>query len=71
MNIYATNGDKVKFNNFHGTEFDRSYITRKGIKNGDILTVDYTAVGDWSTDVYFKEVQGSFNSVCFDDVAMG
>lgn len=36
------------------------------IKEGDVLTIDYTNVENWSSDFYFKEFPGkSFNSVHF------
>jgi len=68
MDIYSAPGTKVKFNDFHGSNFDRNYIKSIGVKKDDILTVVNTVVHDWSTDVYFEEIEGAFNSCCFDDL---
>lgn len=68
MNIYADLGHKVRYTGEDGYDRDHEKIKAEGIKPGDILTVSYTDVGDWSTEVAFIEVVGTYNSVMFEDV---
>lgn len=68
MNIYAQAGDKVTYLGENGYDAERDAIKRAGIKAGDILTVESTSVGSWSTYVTFEEIWGSHNSVMFEDV---
>lgn len=67
MNIYAQKGTKVRFLNFNGQEWERE----KAATVFDIeteYTVDRTDVGGWSSDVYFEEVAGPWNTVMFLEV---
>ena len=69
MNIYALEGDRVRFSNENaGTENDQ-FLAEHYLQLNDIYTVDYAEVGNSHTNVYLKEVPGfSFNSVIFTDV---
>lgn len=68
MNIYASENDTVKFLNKNGTDWDRQYAN-KHLKEGEILTVDNVYVGNFNSDVEFKEHPGiRFNTVMFEDV---
>lgn len=67
MNIYAQKGTKVRFLNFNGQEWERE----KAATVFDIeteYTVERTDVGNWSSDVYFEEVAGPWNTVMFLEV---
>lgn len=68
MNIYANKGDKVIFTGKNGTDHDKEYATKKGLKVGATYTIESTDVGGWHTTVYLQEVpNASFNSVMFMD----
>lgn len=68
MNIYANEGDKVKFSypeNGYDYDIEKG---KKYLEVGKVYTVDYTDVHSYTTDVYIKEVPNiSFNSVLFSD----
>lgn len=68
MNIYAQRGHKVVYLGKNGYDSEQKAIEKMGVKVGDILTVKYTDVGSWKTDVYFDEVGSYHNSVMFEDL---
>lgn len=68
MNIYAPPGTKVRYTGENGYDIDHKLILNKGVKVGDILTVDYTEVHSSSTTVFFEGILGGHNSVIFEDV---
>jgi len=68
MNIYAEEGHKVIFDHPNaGTDHDQK-VCREKLKVGEIYTVVQTEVGGWHTDVWLKDIKGSFNSVMFSDL---
>ena len=68
MNIYAKNGDKVKFLNKNGHDWQLE-DANEFMNEKDVLTVETTTAGDWSSTVVFKEHPGlQFNTVMFEDV---
>lgn len=69
MNIYAEENDKVIFSNpFAGYTFQKENMISLGFEIGKIYTIDWTEVGNWSTDIYLKEFPNkAFNSVFFED----
>lgn len=67
MNIYSEAGTKVRFTGIGGYDRENAYA-RSMLLVGQILTVSRTEVHSWHTDVYFKEVEGGFNSVMFEEV---
>lgn len=67
MNIYAKEGDKVIYLGKNGTNYDKEYANAR-LKVDEIYTISYTEVGNWKTDVYLSEVEGTFNSVMFKDL---
>ena len=67
MNIYAPKGTKVRFLNFNGQDWEREKAATVFDTEKE-YTVDHTDVGNWSTDVYFEEVAGPWNSVMFLEV---
>ena len=65
MNIYASNGFRVKVRNNRD-----SLRIKEHLKEGKVYTVECTEVHSWHTDVYLREVPNiAFNSVDFDDVS--
>ena len=67
MNIYAKNGDKIRFLNRKGHDWQLKEASEL-LKEGEVYTVDHADVHGWSTDVYLQEFPGrSFNSVMFED----
>lgn len=66
MNIYAIPGTKVRFTGEGGGEFENGEARSK-LEIGGLYTIKNTEVGDWHTLVFLKEVDGSFNSVMFED----
>jgi hypothetical protein len=68
MDIYAEEGHKIKFTSPNaGYEYDQKQAETHLLVN-ETYTVERTEVGNFSTDVYLKEVPGlKFNSVLFDD----
>ena len=67
MNIYAKNGDKVRFLNRNGHDWQLKEAAEI-MNEGQIYTVDHTDVHGWSTDLYLQEFPGrNFNSVMFED----
>ena len=69
MTIYAERGAKVRYTGEAGYDIDHAIAGKSGLKVGGVYTVDFTAVGRNSTEVYLEEVKGvGFNSVIFEDV---
>lgn len=67
MDIFSAPGTKVKYTGTNGNDFNRQHIESKGIKVDDVLTVKYTRVSAYSSRVSFEEVDGEFNTVCFEN----
>ncbi|MFU1797634.1 hypothetical protein ACM1RC_27470 [Paenibacillus azoreducens] len=68
MNIYAKNGDKVRFLNRNGHDREPAEACDIGLVQDGVYTVERTEVGGWLTDVFLKEFPGrAFNSVMFED----
>lgn len=67
MNINAKSGTKIRFTGEGGHESENAEA-RAQLEIGGLYTLNYTRIGSWSTDVYLDEVEGSFNSVMFEDV---
>ena len=66
MNIYATNGHRVKCSNLTGG-YDQTNA-KKHLTVGNVYKIDYTEVGGYNTDVFLQEFPGiRFNSVFFED----
>lgn len=66
MNIYAKKGSKVVFTGKNGSDWDQQ-DAQKRLIIGSVYTVKRTDVGNWSSTVEFQEVEGSYNTVLFDD----
>ncbi|MEK3873685.1 MULTISPECIES: hypothetical protein [unclassified Paenibacillus] len=68
MNIYAQKGDKVRFLNKNGHDWEPEKARESGLVEGVVYTVEKTEVGGFHTDVYLQEFPGKpFNSVLFED----
>lgn len=68
MNIYTESGSKVIYLGTGGYDSDLIHAN-KYLKVGEIYTVEWVDVGDWSSDVYLEEVPGQdFNTVHFENV---
>lgn len=67
MNIYAENGDKVVYLDENGYEGDRNYARKNGFVKGQVYTVAYANVGSSYTSVRFQGMEGTHNSVMFED----
>lgn len=68
MNIYANEGDQVRFVGKNGLPSDLEKA-EKHLKTQEIYTVECVLVGHWSSTVFLKEIPDvGFNSVCFEDV---
>lgn len=68
MNIYAKNGDKVRFLNRNGRDMERAEAA-KILKEGGVYTVERTSVGQSCSSVYLQEIPGrGFNTVMFEGV---
>jgi hypothetical protein len=70
MNIYAKNGDKVRFINKNGYDGQPDAARKAGLVEGSIYTVKEVDIGCSHSYVYLKEFPGtqSFNTVMFEDV---
>lgn len=64
MCIYSPPGTKVQFKDVGGYSAERESASTLLAPNA-VLTVQRVDVHDWSTEVYFEEVKGAFNSVMF------
>ncbi|WP_110933782.1 hypothetical protein [Paenibacillus bouchesdurhonensis] len=68
MNIYSQKGDRVRFLNKNGHDWEPERAREIGLVEGEIYTVERTDVGGWHTDVYLQEIPGyHFNSVMFEN----
>lgn len=67
MNIYAPKGTKVRFLNFNGQEWERQKAATVFDTEKE-YTVERIDVGGFSSDVYFEEVAGPWNTVMFLEV---
>ena len=69
MNIYASNGHKVKCKTLSGGLRCHQEIAEKHLDINKEYTIDRTEVDSWHTDVWLKEIPNvHFNSVFFEDV---
>ncbi len=70
MNIYAKEGDKIRFIRQNGDERDRA-DAMKFLKVGEVYTVRETEYGPWDSEVTLIEVpHQKFSTVMFEDVAV-
>jgi hypothetical protein len=67
MNIWAKSGDKVVYLDEGGYKGDTEYVRKQGFVKGQVYNVAYTVVHSSSTDVYFTDISGCYNSVMFED----
>lgn len=67
MNIYAEAGTKVVYTDTDSYASERERARNVGFVKGGQYTVKYTIVESFSTDVYFNELPGGWNSVMFED----
>lgn len=71
MNIYAKKGDKVRFLNKNGYDWEPKNAIDKGLVKGGIYTVQSVEVGGWMSYVTLKEFPlRSYNTVMFEDVKL-
>lgn len=61
-------GKRVKFLNHNGRDSERELALKRGLVEGQILTVKTCKVGTWSSEYSFYEVSGQFNTVMFEEV---
>lgn len=61
-------GKRVCYLNRNGYDSQREYAARQGLTEGMVLTVKRCSVGSCSSEYTFYEVNGSYNTVMFEEV---
>lgn len=69
MNIYAKNGDLVRYTGRGGYKCDRDAAEALGLAVGKVYEVSRTNIGGFQTNVWLVGVESKFgfNSVMFED----
>lgn len=50
----------------NGHEHDKEHVRKVGLKMGERYEVEHVSMGQSSTSVYLKDIEGVFNSVQFE-----
>jgi hypothetical protein len=67
MDIYTEPGKKVMFLGQNGMDWEL-LKAMNSLVVGETYTVSYIDVGNWSSEVSFQEVEGTYNVVMFANI---